>query len=174
MKTERLESACKTYEEDLVLYYYGESAASDRARVEKHIEGCARCRVFLDDLRGLLPHLAEAKKLPDSFWERYYREVMEKLAAEQHKKSWWKSFWEPLRPWTVPAFGTAAIAIFAFALVVEVGVPGLQGRFSDEVPREVLVDSAQLEFFKSMDMLESLSTLEALDGAVNETRTSQT
>lgn len=169
MKTERLESACKQFEEDLVLYYYGEGSPAERARVEKHVQGCGRCCGFLDDLARLLPRLVEAKELPEPFWDTYYKEVMEKVAAEQEKKRWWHTFFAPLRPWAVPAFGTAVIAVIAFALVIERGTPDFQrGRSSDDVPREVLVDSTQLEFFKSMDMLESLSVLEALDGTSNE------
>ncbi len=171
MKTERLET-CKKFEEDLVLYYYGEGSPSDRARVEKHLERCARCCAFLDDLRRLLPGLVEAKELPESFWATYYREVVEKIAAQREKRSWWRAFFAPLRPWAVPAFGTAVIAIFA--LTIERGMPIFQpGGSSDEIPREVLVDSAQLEFFRSMDMLESLSSLEALDGATNDLRAKQ-
>lgn len=174
MKTERLETACKRFEEDLVLYYYGESSSSDRARVEEHLERCAPCSGFLDDLRGLLPQLVEAKNLPESFWDAYYKEVVQKIAAQQEERPWWHAFFAPLRPWAVPAFGTAVIAVFAFALMIERGMPVFQqGRSSDDIPQEVLVDAAQLEFFRSMDMLESLSTLEALDGAANEPRIKQ-
>ena len=166
MKTEPLETACKQFEEDLVLYYYGEGSSAERAGVEKHVQACGRCSGFLDDLGRLLPRLAEAKEFPQSFWDTYYKEVMDKLAAQQESTTWWQRFFAPLRPWAVPAFGTAVIAVVAVVLVLEKGMPNLQGaRFWDNIPREVLVDSAQLEFFKSMDMLESLSVLEGLDGA---------
>ena len=174
MKTEQLESACKKFEEDLVLYYYGEGSPAERARVDKHLESCSRCVGFLKDLTRLLPRLAEAKELPESFWDAYYKEVMQKLAVRQEVRPWWHSFFAPLRPWAVPAFGTAVIAAVAFALVLEKGVLNLpRGGSSDSVPREVLLDSTQLEFFKSMDMLESLSALEALDRSTSEPRRSQ-
>jgi anti-sigma factor RsiW len=169
MKTEHLESACKKFEEDLVLYYYGEGSPAERARVENHLQSCGRCVGFLNDLSRLLPRLAEAKELPDSFWNAYYKEVLAKLAAQQESTAWWRGFFAPLRPWAVPAFATAVIATFALALVLERGMLDFQRERSwDTVPREVIVDSTQLEFFKSMDMLETLSVLEALDRSANE------
>jgi len=40
------------------------------------------------------------------------------------------------------------------------------------IPAEVLVDSNQLEFFKSLEILESLGTLEELDASKPEPKTS--
>lgn len=170
---EPLENACKEFEEDLVLYYYGDGSPGERDRVEKHIQRCGCCYRFLEDLRKLLPQMAKAKELPASFWDNYYKEVVEKLAVQQERGAWWRSFLAPLRAWTVPAFATAVIAAIAFGLVLEKGVPNILGRSSDNIPREIMVDSTQLEFFDSMDMLESLRVLEALDGTKAEPVISQ-
>jgi len=66
---------------------------------------------------------------------------------------------------------TAAVAVFAVALILSNGnwdfslnPPG------EKIPQEILTDTNQLEFFKSMDMLEALSRLEVLDGTKLETR----
>ena len=41
------------------------------------------------------------------------------------------------------------------------------------IPVEVLVDSNQLEFFKSLEILESLGTLEELDAGTPQPKTSE-
>lgn len=169
-----LRAACKDFEEDLVLYYYGDNSATERSRVENHVEICLSCREFLDDLRSLLPTMAKPSELPPSFWDNYYRETLEKLAQLEERKFRWQNLFAPMRGWMLPAFGTAAVAIFALALGISKGnwhFTLSQPRAT--IPQEILADTNQLEFFKSMDMLESLSKLEALDGTKLESGNSQ-
>jgi hypothetical protein len=169
-----LESACKKYEEDLVLYYYGEQSDSERRRVDQHLADCHACCRFVNDLRGLLPHIAQAEELPQSFWDNYYRETMAKLTEQQERRNWWRTLLTPMQGWMVPAFGTAAVAVLAIALVLEKGNLNF---FKDpapvNIPQEILADSDQLEFFESLDMLESLNKLEEQDGKRSEPKTSQ-
>lgn len=165
-----LQTACSDFEEDLVLHYYSDNSEAERKRVEAHLEKCAPCRAFLEDLRRLLPQMAKPKELPQSFWDNYYRETLEKLAAVEEHKFRWRDLFEPMRAWMLPAFGTAAVAALAVALVFTKG----HWNFSlqqpgENIPQEILVDTNQLEFFKSMDMLEALSKLETLDGTKLET-----
>jgi hypothetical protein len=165
MKTmEPLETACKQYEEDLVLHYYGDNSQDERLRVEHHLSGCRSCRRFLDDLRALLPQMARAEEMPQTFWNNYYRETVSKLVAHDEQKSWWRSLFAPMRLWMVPAFGTVAAAVLVIGLVFGNGKLSL---FSEprqaKIPHEILTDQNQLEFFESLDILESLSKLEAQD-----------
>jgi hypothetical protein len=170
----KLETACRDFEEDLVLYYYGEGLGAELSRVESHVKGCSRCSRFLDDLRKLLPQMAQPEELPQSFWDNYYREMVGKLAVHRERSSWWRSFFAPMRVWVVPAFGTAAIAVLAVALVLGKGGWSFQpNRSQQNIPSEILTDAKQLEFFNSMDMLESLHVLETLDSTKTESRTSQ-
>jgi predicted anti-sigma-YlaC factor YlaD len=164
-RIDTLRTACKDFEEDLVLYYYGDNSEAERSRVESHLEGCLPCRAFLDDLRKLLPTMAKPSELPPTFWDNYYKETVEKIAAQEQRRDWWRNLLAPMRGWMLPAFGTAVVAVLAIALVVGKGnwnLPVSQPR--EKIPQEVLADTNQLEFFKSMDMLESLSKLEGLDG----------
>src|ERR1700741_1144082 len=112
-----LERACSAYEEDMVLYYYGEGSLAERQRVEEHIGACARCRQFVEDLRGLLPQMAKTTEMPASFWDGYYREMKQKLAAERERKNWWRNWFPAPTGWMVPAFGTVAIAVLATVIV---------------------------------------------------------
>jgi len=75
--------------------------------------------------------------------------------------------------WLVPAFGTVAVAVLAIVLVIEKrDVVSNLDTASANIPAEVLVDSNQLEFFKSLEILESLSTLEQQEGVKPERKTS--
>jgi predicted anti-sigma-YlaC factor YlaD len=164
-KVAPLKSACKNFEEDLVLHYYGENSETDRRRVEQHLLSCLPCRSFLDDLHRLLPQITQHAVLPQAFWDDYYRETVAKLALREERKFRWQDLFAPIRLWMVPAFGTVAIAILAIAIIVgKGGVTTLLDRPTAEIPQEILVDSNQLEFFKSLDMLESLGRLEHQDG----------
>ena len=170
-----LKSACKDFEEDLVLYYYGEGSAAERQRVERHVSGCACCRLFVDDLQRLLPHMTESRELPQSFWDNYFRETVAKLAEQEERNSWWRSLFAPMQSWLLPAFGTVAIALLAFGLVLGKGKLTL---FTDHsaasLPQEVLADAEQLEFFKSLDMLESLDRLDGREGGRVKPKSNQT
>jgi Putative zinc-finger len=164
-RSDTLRTACKNFEEDLVLYYYGDGSAAERSQVESHLQSCSSCQEFLDDLRKLLPKMTEPSELPPMFWDNYYNEMVQKLAIHQERHAWWKSLFAPMRGWMVPAFGTAAVAALAIVLVVGRGhwhYPFSQTQ--ERIPQEILADTNQLEFFESMDMLETLSSLEALDG----------
>lgn len=162
--TTPLQGACKEYEEDLVLHYYGETAADERVRVERHLTECDQCRRFLADLRSLLPQITRTEELPRSFWDGYYRETMVKLAEYDEKKSWWRSWFAPVSGWMMPAFGTVTAAVLVVGLIY--GKDNLRLFVEpkmERIPQEIMADENQLEFFKSMDMLEALSNLEAQD-----------
>lgn len=170
---EPLATMCKELEEDLVLHYYGEDADAERCRLEQHLSGCVGCRRFLDDLHKLLPQMATPKDLPQSFWDNYYRETVAKLAVQQERKHWWRNLFAPMRTWMVPAFGTAAVAAIAFGVILGTGnFNFLTGKSQLRIPQEVIADSNQLEFFESLDMLESLSALEGGETTKAEANTS--
>jgi hypothetical protein len=165
-RTDTLRTACKDFEEDLVLYYYGDGSEAERSRVESHLQSCSPCQEFLDDLRKLLPSMAKPSELPPMFWDDYYNEMVQKLAIHEERQPWWKNFFSPMRTWMVPAFGTAAVAALAIGLVIGSGHWHYPfSRTQEQIPREILADTNQLEFFKSMDLLENLSSLEASDGS---------
>jgi anti-sigma-K factor RskA len=169
-----LQGACKNYEADLVLYYYGDSGAAERATHEQHMAQCLRCRNFVDDLGRVLARMAPKPELSQAFWDSYFRETVAKLDEQVERKSRWRSWFAPLNGWLVPAFGTAAVAVLAIALVLGKGAlaPSADAT-SPNLPSEVVADSNQLEFFKSLEILESLSTLEEQDGGKPERKTSQ-
>ena len=165
-----LENACGEFEADLVLYYYGEGSAAERGRIETHLDACARCARFMDDLRGFLPRMSKTTELPQTFWANYYREMVHKLDQERERKSWWRGLIPTFGGWAIPAFGTAVVAVLAVALVFGKGDWSLRSSSSpqESIPQEILSDSGRLEFFNSLDMLESLAALEKMDGSQRE------
>jgi putative zinc finger protein len=159
-----LQKACKDFEEDLVLYYYGETDDAERSRVVEHLSACALCQSFVDDLHRLLPQMARSEQLPQSFWDDYYRETVAKLAQQEERKHWWRALFTPMRVWMVPAFGTVAMAILVIGLLFGKGNLNLfMHHPSEKIPQEILADENQLQFFESMDLLESLGNLEIQD-----------
>ena len=161
--TRALENACKEFEADLVLYYYGDDSADNHGRVEQHCDECSRCQRFLEDLRQLLPRMAQPKELPATFWDNYYNETVQKLRHQQQQSSWWRQFFAPVSGWALPAFGTLAVATLAFFLVF--GSGWHQKRSTPAIPQEILSDPRSVEFFNSMDLLEFLGKLEQSDGS---------
>jgi hypothetical protein len=164
MPTQALETMCKELEEDLVLYYYDEIADGEKRQIEQHLRKCNGCGRFLQDLNRLLPQMAARPELPQSFWDNYYRETLAKLKHHREQKFHWRDLFAPIRIWMIPAFGTAVVAALAVGLLLSKGnLNSLYNLSQERIPTEIVTDSEQLEFFRSMDMLESLSTLEGLE-----------
>src|SRR5262245_59381168 len=130
---------CRMYEEDLVLYYYDETEAADRYRIEQHLTECVACRGFVDELRGLLPRLAKSQELPATFWQNYYRETIAKLNEQEARRHRWRDLLVPMKGWFAPAFGAAAVAVFALGMLFAKGSLPLSPKgFSDKLPQEVM------------------------------------
>lgn len=160
--------ACRDFEADLVFYYYGDLAGSDRGRVESHLKSCAACGRFLKDLGSLLPRTVKGDAPPESFWQDYTREIRQKLVAAAERRPWWKVVFLTLRSWPMPALATALILILALTLTFRkkswrpTEIPPDQ-----EALLEVLPMAENLDFFKAMELLDSMDLLEAAGGPGN-------
>ena len=164
MAAKELETMCKELEEDLVLYYYGEIGNNEKHKLEQHLGHCVGCGRFIEDLHRLLPQIALPEELPQSFWDDYYRDTVAKLRDQREQKFYWRNLFAPMRTWMIPAFGTAVIAALAFGVVLSKGtLNSLYNQAPERIPREIVTDTEQLEFFRSLDMLEALSGLEGLE-----------
>jgi hypothetical protein len=159
-----LASACKQYEEDLVLHYYGETSHDERSKIENHLADCMSCKSFLDDLRRLLPQITQTEKMPQSFWDNYYRQTVAKLADYDERKFSWRAFFAPMRMWMVPAFGTVVAAVLVVGLMFgKDNIRLFVEPRAERIPQEIIADKNQLEFFESMEIIEALGKLEAQD-----------
>jgi hypothetical protein len=157
-------NACKDFEQDLVLYHYGDCVAADKPRVEAHLEGCDGCRQFLQELKAFLPATLAVDEPPASFWQDYSREMRIKLAAADEKPSWIRSLAALFRPWPVPALAAAAIIAISLTMTM---------KKAPEAPSDPYTYMASnADFFKSMDLLDSMDLLESVETQTQDTEKS--
>jgi hypothetical protein len=154
-------NACKPFEEDLVLYYYGELGGNERTAVESHLPVCQLCRLYLKELETILPLTVKPDAPPQSFWDDYSREMRGKIAEASERRSWWQTLALFSSPWAIPASATALVALLALSLTF-----GKAFWTSKEVPRddaafmEILPMAENLEFFETMEVLDTMDLLE--------------
>jgi hypothetical protein len=63
---------------DIVLYFYGEMDAAERARAAEHVRGCAACRARLDELNAIRRALAGRPAVdapPSGDWSGFMRRL---------------------------------------------------------------------------------------------------
>ena len=108
--------ACRNLEEDLVLYYYGELAESDRGRCVAHLNDCEHCRATFAEMGKLLPITAAHDEPTTTFWNDYSREMRQKLDLAAQRKSWWLSIAGLFAAIPMPALATGAMLLLALAL----------------------------------------------------------
>jgi len=153
--------ACTQWEEDLVLHYYGELAGNERAAVDDHVRGCEPCRFYLKELESILPLTVKPDEPPQTFWDDYSREMRRKLTQVSDKKSWWQNLASFFQPWAIPVSATAAVAILALTLTLGKGFwSSKEVPQDDEVFMEILPAAENLEFFKTMEVLDAMDFLE--------------
>lgn len=156
---------CRQFEEDLVLYYYGELESNEHETVKDHVQGCDPCRLYLKELESILPLTLKPDEPPQAFWDNYSREMRRKLTAAREGKSWWQSLASFFQPWAIPVSATAAVAVLALTLSLGKGfwapreVPQ-----EDKAFMEILPAAENLEFFKTMEVLDAMDFLENMGG----------
>jgi len=112
-------------DEDLLLDYYGESTAADRAEREAHLASCEACRAVDRELRAVLALIdtSPAVDAPPGFGREMWARVEPEISARMTRsRSWWLS---PSR-WAL-AGGLAVVVIGSFSL----------GRVWEHAPRRI-------------------------------------
>jgi hypothetical protein len=156
-----LSRPCKELEEDLVLFHYGELRDGERDALQNHLGSCASCAAYLQELGALLPLTAMTDEPPQTFWTDYGREMRHKISSVNERKSWRQNLASWFQPRLLPAFGVAVVVALALTFTIGKGIWR-----SDDLPKddpamlEVLPVAENLEFFKSMDVLDDLDLLE--------------
>jgi anti-sigma factor RsiW len=164
-----MNAVCKEFEQDLVLYHYGDLSAEDRDRLATHLRACPGCATYLKELAALLPLTMNTDEPGEEFWQNYSREMRHKLADLQERKSWWQELQASLRPWTLPAL--AGTAIVALALTLNIGDQKMtvnDAPSADQALMEVLPMAENLELINNMDVLENIEVLELMGASGNE------
>ncbi len=160
-RTHNPSQSCKEYEQDLVLYNYGELRAGELDRMEAHLRACESCGQTLESLRSMLRLEVKDDNPPQSFWDDYSRELRVKLDQVEAKVSWWNRILSLLRPWPVPAATTAIVLLLALTLTLDRTLwRPEQGPPVNEEIIEIFRMADDVEFFKNLDLLDSMEMLE--------------
>ena len=112
-------------DEELLLDYYGESDADQRARRQAHIEACERCGALDRELRSVLALVDQAPTMeaPPGFGREMWALVEPQISAHNAPNhGWWG-----VRRWTL-AGGMLALLIGAFSLGRVWDTPPSSGR----------------------------------------------
>lgn len=163
-----LSSPCKALEENLVLYHYGDLEGAERAALRSHLQSCTGCTGFLKDLGALLPLTVQRDQPPAPFWTDYHRELRRKLWGSTEKKSWGQAVAAFFQPRWRPIFAAAAVAAMALAFTLGKGIWSSKDLAEDDAAMmEILPVAENLEFFRTMDLLDNLDLLESMGSQGN-------
>jgi hypothetical protein len=158
-----LSTPCRNFEEDLVLFHYGDLRGPERDALQSHVSGCAGCADFLKELGKLLPLTVTADEPGQTFWNDYSRELRHKLDAAAENRPWWQNLANIFQPRLLSAAAGAAVVIVALALTLGRGLwPIKDVPHDDAAMMEALPVAENLEFFKAMDVLDDLDLLESM------------
>lgn len=152
---------CKEYEQDLILYYYGELGEGELNRTEAHLQACDSCRQTLEALGSLLPLTVKEDHPPQSFWDDYSRELRGKLDQVEEKEPWWDRIVSFIRPWPVPAAAAAIVILLALTVTLNRALRGPeQAPPVNEEIFEIFRIADDVEFYRNLDLLDSMDMLE--------------
>lgn len=113
------------WSEDLAAYLLGALEADEATALERHLEGCERCREemrWLEPALQTLPEAVERQEPPPQLRETLMAEVREDVREAQARRAASR----PARRWLLkPAMGLAVVALLVAAVVgYEVGKDG--------------------------------------------------
>ena len=166
-QTKTLASPCGELEENLVLFHYGDLDGAERSALQAHLHSCAACAGYLKELETWLPLTLKADQPPETFWTDYNRELRQKLDRAAEKKSWRQTLSDIFQPRWMPAFATAGIVALALTLTIGRGIWSTNDSQDDAAIMEMLPVAENLEFFKTMDVLDNLDLLESMGSQNN-------
>ena len=166
-RTNSASTACPEWEENLILFHYGDLAGAERQKLENHFASCAGCTGYLKELAMLLPLAVKADEPPEEFWANYNRELRHKLDDAAEKKTWRRALTALFQPRYLPAFATAAVVVLALTFTLGKGLWSAKYSVQDDELAEALPVAENLEFFSAMDVLDDLDLLEFIGSQGN-------
>lgn len=131
----------KRWSEDLAAYMLGALEPAEATELERHLEGCERCREemrWLEPAVHSLPESVERREPPKQLRQSLMAEVRADARGEQasERAPWWRSLWETrgLRA----ATGFALVALLVAGVVgYEVGRGGSGDEPTNTIVRQV-------------------------------------
>jgi anti-sigma factor RsiW len=135
--------SCIKMESRILAYVDGRLKDSERAEMEKHLAGCAACRVRANEFRSVSELLVELPMVEPSL--AFDVRVRARVAAEPVKQSWWA--W--MRP--SPRIALAASMLLAAIVWVEYG--------SQPAPLPISAEDANAGVMQDISVMEDHDTL---------------
>jgi anti-sigma factor RsiW len=135
--------SCERMENRILAYLDGRLNESEHAEVQKHLDGCAACRVRANEFSSVSDLLDELPVIEPS--SAFDVRVRARIAAEPVKQSWWA--W--LRPSPRIAFATSML-LLATVLV---------SYRADNNPPLISPDQADAGMMQDLSVLEDHDTL---------------
>jgi anti-sigma factor RsiW len=137
---------------ELLLEYSAQQLTRERAAsVDRHLEGCADCRRFVEEQQAVWAALDSWKgpEVTSGFDERLYRRI-------ENDRPWWEALVRPLR-----AFGShrGLVAAAAACLVITAGVvlENASRPVAPPKPDTAVVDVQPEQVEKALDAMDVLS-----------------
>ncbi len=158
---------CQPFEENLVLFHYGDLSGAERDQLAAHVASCAGCAGYLNELATLLPLTVMTDAPPAEFWLNYKRELRHKIDAASERKSRWRRWTGILQPRYLPAFATAALIVLALTFTLGKNHWSEKNDGADDELVETLPVAENLEFFSAMDILDDLDLLDLMGNQAN-------
>ena len=106
---------CPDIQEDVSLWMDGDLDPSRAETVEKHLESCAECAAFRQDLNSIREGVEELEPLdpPERLWtELRFQLEAEGLIRSKPRESFWAAFLPKRLPDLKPAWSGAILALF--------------------------------------------------------------
>jgi len=126
------------WSEDLAAYLLGALEADEATAMERHLEGCERCREemhWLEPALQTLPEAVERQEPPRALRESLMAEVREDVREAEERRAPSR----PARRWLLkPAMGLAVVALLVAGVVgYEVGKDGSEGGNATTLERQI-------------------------------------
>jgi negative regulator of sigma E activity len=139
--------SCERMETRILPYVDGRLKESERAEVEKHLAGCAGCRLRVHEFRSVNELLGELPQIEPS--AAFDIRVHARVAAEPAKRSWWR--------WFAPSPRVAFAASLLLVATVWIGMRQYQNGSANTPDDSTLIQNQQV-----LDNMDVLSNFEPL------------
>jgi anti-sigma factor RsiW len=140
--------SCERMESRILAYMDGRLSESERAEVQKHLDGCAVCRVRATEFSSVNNLLDELPMIEPS--PAFDVRVRARIAAEPVKQNWWGQLWTTLRPAPRIAFASSVLLLATVFVIY---------RGNDTVAPPIPPDQADAAMMQDLSVLEDHDTL---------------
>jgi hypothetical protein len=155
-------AGCREFEEDLVLFHYGELDESASENIISHLKSCTACRESFDEMKLLMPMTIIRDEPPETFWSEYSRELRQKIDAVAEKPSWWEQLVSWIRPLPLPALAACAVVLLALTFTVGKKYWDIPDAPGDDDVIAIMSTSQDLDLIENLELLDALDVLEVM------------